>query len=795
MVTHAFANLAVDNKTGKITAVYKLKPTPFGGFNEELARQAAARIASTLRSISPRPLAFLRVDSRITRDAFLASFPASAPAALRMRAQDQARIFEEQTIRESSSYLLVDVTRPASPKRAVESIRSWNPLEARISATSTTINPSWIDDHHIDQMDRIVASIASPVTASELVWLCERRAHGANEPSRAPNPLTTYSGPVLALAGAHDISLVDHNGKHTCVAATRDGLTTYHSFVVVTAEPDDMRWPGVAEYAARAEEAYFPVDMIMNCRLISAQDAKRRARHKTWAAEEQARTEQQGSVADDSRGKKAKDFGKWELDQLSESRDPRLRVSIVYDVYAESIRDLREHMEDFNRSLRDDEITTIAWPKNSAIDAYKSVSLSALSSWPLAFRDDMCLTWTCDDMAYASPAMRIQAGDNDGLIIGQHLSKASPIRLNARTAGRKGRAPSAALFGEPGAGKTLFATAVLAANAKMEGSTVITVSPKRTDDDHAVASQLGGKTIDLLKDFPAGSLDPLRFGAGGDIRYEILSDALLYRYRQNDPRRAEADNLLLRARKEKPCSASDLLRIVDSFDDEGASKIAAEIRLHVEESPIGRLILDDGTAPDLASMFAPGSWTTINLGGLSLPPGGKDPASWSLAELASSSVIKLLANALLSVAIRDDDEHVLYFYDEAWAIASGAHSKDLIEELLRAGRSHGCTQLFGSQRPSDLHSLKGLVSWGWIGYQKDVAEAAAELDFWDIPYGKLESGDPDPEDALIRFLREQVQGRGVLIDASDNQALMQVEIPQAILDAIDTQAGAWQAAS
>jgi hypothetical protein len=355
-------------------------------------------------------------------------------------------------------------------------------------------------------------------------------------------------------------------------------------------------------------------------------------------------------------------------------------------------------------------------------------------------------------LAYAGIQGFSTLGDSKGLYVGCVHPDFPPCYLDPGAAPAKNLPVGCAIFGDLGSGKSFLAQ-MIATQGALADQTVIFLNPKGYSTLKPMADQIqtAGKEASVVRtsslEGRPGFFDPFRF-ADPNLAAEI------------------ATNFILSVITELTQRQQGQLAAGIKRGALAGARCVGEALEYVGDTEIVHQIME--TAEGWAS-FGMGIGKTPQdrlrtTGGLLLievdrklpQPKSNDPRMQRAEERIGLAVIRLISRASLELLAGSGGG--LFIMDEAWTLLGSQEGQQVIDELVREGRSRKITPIFATQKPSDLLKegvdLEGFISRVFAMKLTDPAEARAALricglDATDGRISWLRDAGPRPEQGDI----------------------------------------------
>ncbi|MGE3449201.1 MAG: ATP-binding protein [Microbacteriaceae bacterium] len=554
-----------------------------------------------------------------------------------------------------------------------------------------------------------------------------------------------------------------------------EDATSYQALLTVGALPEVVGFPGrQAEVLfAPLEAVDFDVDAVVSARWIGNDQAVALARRKLVDADNAFRDEADGDHGPTASGAVRPGVARELEDYLTgPDRPPLLRASIGLCVGAASAAEREERVATLRR-----EYAPIALhrPLGSQLQLF----VSHLPGQRCRVRDyDDVLT--CEQLGAMVPTATHAVGSQSGMVIGHVLSGAGrPVRFDLTEASRTSRPGAVLCAGTLGSGKTITAQ-LLAYQALLRGSRVVTIDPKG-GGDHRLDELLDPGEVEIVElsadHGDTGRLDPLRIAPAatrGDLAYSFLTEVL------PSPVPAEWQTEIRAAVNAATAAGSRRsLDILDRLEDgnEAARAAGRALRVHADGGLLGLAFAtqestDGGPAAGRAL-------TVLRIANLTLPLPGTPHAEMHATERASRAVLSLLSSYALALLGDDRSRHKVLIVDEAWVLLGDAVGRSLVERMNRLCRSLNVTPILATQVLADTADLQALISAAFLFGVSSDDEAGQALRFAGLD-----------DDASTRGRQRAFRhGRCLMVDYDGRCAPVQITPGQVLLERLDTTPG------
>ena len=352
-----------------------------------------------------------------------------------------------------------------------------------------------------------------------------------------------------------------------------------------------------------------------------------------------------------------------------------------------------------------------------------------------------------------------------------------PVRFDPTQAPREDRASGVLLIGTLGSGKTVAAQAVEYA-AERRGSLVVDFDPKPDHGLHKLGELEGRVQVLELSGDPMqqGRLDPLAIGLD-DMREELACSYLLELLPGPSSTWENAVSLAVKDAVRE--GSRGLLRVVELLGESerpGAHEAGEALQV-IRDFGLARLGFGDGTTTINRTELPV---TTIRMPGLSLPEPSAARDTYTRAERVSVATLSLVAAYALKLISGDRSRHKVVGLDEIWFLLASPQGRQVINRLVRLGRTFNATLLLGTHRIGDLGTLSDLIGVVFVFGQDSDDAARAALRFIGL----------DATRELVGLVREFRAGRCLMRDLHGRVGEVQVDLVYPhLLEALQTTPG------
>lgn len=794
-ITFTWGNLVFGRGSEDAWAVYRVAMQSYGGLTAAGKRELLAQVAGfafsaeadfqLLRVTRPWSVssyvsgALSTADDRFAHAERLTEHLGSHEAALASRPVARAEVYLAVRLRGSRSPLLDGpgawLTSPVSEvKRALGLADPRGLSRARIDELVADEQRTFVRTS--DYLDCERAS------ALELQWLIRRAfTRGLDEPELDP----LWGPQALIVDGPDDaeprfipfeadlLRLLDApiDLEPRTMRIEHEAGESFQAFLVLGALPETVSFPGrQAELLFEPLESVgFPVDAFVGARWIANDTAVALTRRKVIDADhaftEETHGEHGPSSATADRPAAARELEEY---LTGNERPPLLRATIGLCVSATTREELEERVQQLRREYSP---VKLHRPLGAQLDLFVShlpAQLPAVRGY-----DDVLL---CEQLGAMVPTATHAVGAEVGMYIGHTLSGSTqPVLFDITEGSRTSRPPAVLCSGTLGSGKTLTAE-LLAYQAFLAGSRVVTVDPK---GDHRLDQLLGEEYVELIElrssESDRGVLDPLRVGppdTRADLAYSFLLDVLPAPVPA--PWQTEIRHAVDTVVAAGGTTCGEVLDALEQGEADAADAGRA-LRVHSAGGLLQLAFADPARMPrDPGTAQA----TSLRIASLTLPLPGTPKSDFTPEERIGQALLRLLATYALHLMGGDWSRHKVLVFDEAWMLLGDAAGRSLVQRINRLCRSQNATPILATQALADVDELDNLIGAFFCFGVETEREAERVLRLLGM----------DPAD---RRLRSQLQafrrGRCFMRDYEGRVAGVQIDlVDRDLLAALDT---------
>lgn len=351
-----------------------------------------------------------------------------------------------------------------------------------------------------------------------------------------------------------------------------------------------------------------------------------------------------------------------------------------------------------------------------------------------------------------------EIGDEIGGIIGSTGVLKKPVSVDLRKASQLDKSPSIASFGTLGGGKSLLMKLFALYTALFGGQSLI-IDPKRENRPWYLELPWIKPYYETLEldgsDEYMGALDPFmvydiagKTGKEKEVAkreaYQTASSILSYLMgvSADDDMALAISGACAYARDHERPSMTKVLEYCDVAHEnpENVDLVAEfrKLRLHlknVQAMKISSLLFGDGIAKNTISMTKP--ITVLQIQGLILPDQKKDRKNYTKEEIASMGIAISLISIIRNFAFGDRTIFKFIGFDEKWFLERIPEGEQLIDEVIRQGRTLNTGMHLIDQNATGLKTeLRNNIGLKFVYRTPDEDQAKSALNFLDLEHTK-----------------------------------------------------------
>jgi hypothetical protein len=547
--------------------------------------------------------------------------------------------------------------------------------------------------------------------ASELRWMIQRaQIRGLVENIELPEPANrpAAGGELLSLLEG----VVENGHRSLCLVAGR--RRSYLSTLTFAFMPDELGFPGNAEWLSRLGELPFPVEASVRFQVVPPRAAAKDVERTVLAAEDMRKHTEELGIDPPQDVQEALVVGQQLQHELTRHQQrmvyawPRLlvaagteeeleeRVGVVMAMFSDMGMELAQPAGDqlslFLEAMPGDRVRAVGARRKDG-------------RWKGGAYEQRMGTATLAGTMWGASG---DLGDSEGCPIGYTLGASrNLVQFDPMRAARTDRPTAVAYTGTLGSGKSL-AAGMKTYQARLRGATGVVIDPAaRTEGgggwERLVALPGLGKVQSIQLDQSyAGLLDPWRIERDPDKASLLAMDLLMSFLPATEATRDLEVEITAAAADEGRSGQPSMGGLVSrlAFSEDARTRRAAVALDAMGRMPLARMVFSREPGRELR---LDGALTLFQFDGLNLPAATARREDYTIEQrLAVGLMLAITALASQLVKSGGPQQEKLLVIDEAWVLTGNARAQRMIEEAVRAGRKHNMAVLLISQSAFDF---------------------------------------------------------------------------------------------
>lgn len=568
-----------------------------------------------------------------------------------------------------------------------------------------------------------------------------------------------------------------------------DGVQRHHRYLRVVSELGESfqaglclgelghTWPfsRAAEVMFSPVEEHGPVDVALNVRWISNDQALRRVSHQVARTANQLEDEQQTAHGAKDEGYRRAELAREAHDRFSQTGEPLLLGTLSLLCSAPTLDELNRRV----RSLRESFPHPLYRPLGDQLELFLQ-HLPGQPSRTIGYER----AFTCEQVGVMVPHATHEAGATTGrgLYVARTMHGHQPVLVDLREASETDRPPTVALTGTLGGGKTM-ALQLLEYQAFVQGARIVDIDPKGDHRFHQLPEVKAHAQVIVLGPDPehAGKLDPLRV-APADERHQAAASFLLDVLPPGvDVRVQSAINGAILRVLEQHGERSCCMQVIASLEEGERPEEQEAGYLLRQYCQAGLARLGFAEPGDPLPARAREQVTYLQIRALKRAHVETVRSELSQAQRHGRAVLQLVALYAMRILGEERDRLKVLSFDEASFLAQDAVGQQLLDTLARWGRSELGVPILSTQQLGDIEKQDNLIGHWFLFAMRSREHAARGLQLLDL--------DAD-DDRLLESLTERYSGgRALYRDLHHRVEEIQFDPDPRLLDLLATTPG------
>lgn len=528
--------------------------------------------------------------------------------------------------------------------------------------------------------------------------------------------------------------IIDLSEKR-CVTIRHDDKVSYQTFLAVANIPDGILFPG-HEWLLALQDYPMQTEVIIRISTVEHKESLSNIDKKKKEIDDQIEhtIDSEEELPEELSNSRA--YARELEAELKASKSPMSEVSITFCLSADSKEKLESRV-DFIKEIFTDNNFVLERPITDQMKLF----MESIPGTPRYVRDYIQRIPPRTLAGGIIGATR-QIGDNVGPYIGTTGELEKSVYLELARACRLNRSASCGFYGTLGGGKS-FAADTLFYLSVLYGGLGLVIDPKgdRTDWDKDLPEFKGKVNIITLSadEKDRGKLDPFIIYKDDLANAEYLALSILSELFKLNPKDDEYIAALSAIRwvkkQEKPCMMKMADRLLN-WDDEDeylavpAKRLGIKIK-YLHDMAMAGLLFGEG---DEEALDLKRKINVLQIQNLQMPDPKKPKDEYNQEELLSTVLMIPIASFARKFIHQDRKIFKVILFDEAWALNATSAGKQMMNALIREGRSLFAGCLFISQGTSDVdvEGVKTNISYKFCFKATDLDEIKSVLKFLDL---------------------------------------------------------------
>lgn len=613
---------------------------------------------------------------------------------------------------------------------------------------------------------------AWPAKASEVQWLIRRAyCRGSVEPHAAPEEATgiLHEEPERTVKRWFGENGIAHHQRY--LQSIGEHGNSFQAGLCLGEMGHAQAFSREVELMFTALEEYpWPIDAALNVRYVPNDMALRRTSRQVARTRNALADEEMGVHGARMEGHRRVDLSEELHDRLTEFGEPIIEGTLSFMVSAESLDELNRRV----RAMREG----FPWPLYRPFGDQLRVWRQHLPGQPSQVRGYE-RPFTIEQVGAMVPHGTHEAGSRSGrsLYIARTIHGSHPVFMNLREGSGQNKAPTIALLGTLGGGKTMFLQLLLW-HAFLQGARIVDVDPKGDHLFHTLPEvQRHAQSIYLgAGEQYAGMLDPLRVAPTGE-RHDAAATFLIDVLPQHVGAKVEAAisgaiSRVLNAHGDRSCCVAVIEELAKGSREE--EQDAAHMLKNYCEAGIAQLGFANLDTPLPTSSNS----QIVYLNVRALKRSGHETvrSEMSQSQRHGRAVLQLVALYAMRILGEERNRLKVLAFDEASFLTEDALGHQLLDTLTRWARSELAVPILSSQLLGDVADKDNLIGW-WFNFAMKSRDHALRA---------LEAMEMDSEGQLADALMNYENGQALVRDLHGRCEEIQVDLGPRLLRQLST---------
>jgi hypothetical protein len=613
---------------------------------------------------------------------------------------------------------------------------------------------------------------AQPARVDEIQWLIRRAfCRGVGEPQ------------IAGLDAPQALSY-PHEGRPRILPEEgnvlrwlgEDGIERHHRYLKVSSELGDSyqaglclgemshTWPftRAAELMfAPLEEHTYPIDVCLNVRWISNDQALRRAEHQIARTANQLEDEEQSPHGAKEEGYRRADLAREAQGRLAQTGEPLLLGTLSMICSAPELDELNRRV----RTLKESFPHPLYRPLGDQLELFLQ-HLPGQRTQTLGYERP----FTCEQVGAMAPHATHEAGSDTGraLYVARTTHGQRPVLLDLREGSGTDRSPTIALIGSLGGGKTVFLQ-LLEYQAFVQGARIVDIDPKGDHRFHLLPEVREHAQVIVLgpQAEHAGKLDPLRVAPPNE-RHEATSTFLIDVLPPSDAKVQAAISGAITRVIEKHAERACCMEVIAELEQSKRPEEHDAGYLLRQYCDAGLVRLGFARLEDPLPAQASEQVTYLQIRALKRVHTDTVRSEMSQGQRHGRAVLQLVALYAMRILGDQRDRLKVLSFDEASFLSQDAVGQQLLDTLARWGRSELAVPILSTQLIGDVENQDNLIGHWFLFAMRSRKHAARGLELVHL--------EPDDHRLLENLTERYGKGRALYRDLEGRCEEVQVDL-------------------
>jgi hypothetical protein len=585
--------------------------------------------------------------------------------------------------------------------------------------------------------ERVMSCLdAQPARADEVQWLIRRAfCRSLGEPT-----IAGLDAPQALSYPDDDRPLIIPEQGNVLRWLGEDGVERHHRYLRVLSELGESYQAGVclgemghtwpfsraAEVMFSPIEEHGPVDVALNVRWISNDQALRRVSHQVARTANQLQDEEQTAHGAQEEGYRRAELAREAHARFAQTGEPLLLGTLSLICSGRSVEEVNGRL----RALRESFPHPLYRPLGDQLELFLQ-HLPCQRTRTLGYER----AFTCEQVGAMVPHATHEAGSSTGrgLYFASTIHGRQPVLMDLREASQTDKPPTIALNGTLGGGKTM-ALQLLEYQAFVQGARIVDIDPKGDHRFHLLSEVAPHAQVIVLGPDPehAGKLDPLRVAPSGE-RHQAAASFLL------DVLPPGVD-----VRVESAINGA-IGRVIDKHGERACcTEVISELEAgeRAEEQEAGYLLrqycdaglvqLGFANLADPLPAQAQEQVTYLQIRALKRAHVQTVRSELSQGQRHGRAVLQLVALYAMRILGEERDRLKVLSFDEASFLTQDAVGQQLLDTLVRWGRSELGVPILSTQQLGDIADQDNLIGHWFLFGMRSREHAIRGLELLDL---------------------------------------------------------------